>query len=63
MNILIGILTIFATGGCSLLVVSYMLYDASDDIPGWHAASIGICTSVGSLAIPAMALKFIIDLF
>jgi hypothetical protein len=63
MNILIMVLASFASIGCLAIVVTDILFEEPADAPDYAHHTIGIMISVGSLAIPALVAKLILNLF
>lgn len=63
MNILIMVLATFASIGCLAIVVTDILYEGPVDAPDYVHNAIGIMISVGSLAVPALMAKLLLNLF
>jgi hypothetical protein len=62
MNILIMVLASFASLGCLAIVVTDIMYEEPVDAPDYAHNAIGILISVGSLAVPALMINFILAL-
>lgn len=64
MNILITLLAACASIACLFIVAMDIYYEEpTTDAPDYMHNAVGMLISVGSLSLPAMALKLIIDLF
>lgn len=63
MNILIMVLASFASIGCLAIVVTDIMYEEPVDAPDYAHNAIGIMISVGSLAVPALVAKLLLNLF